>query len=99
MTMFEILTTAGLPVAYSHFKTAQNVPYIVYIGTGQHNLSADNTYIWGENEYQIEYYYKEKNEEAEVAIESALLSAGYQYEKSEDIFIEDRGVFVIYYTI
>ena len=99
MTIFQTLQSTGLPCAYSHFKTSQTPPYIVYIGSGQDDLNADNTHYWRRNTYQVEYYFTEKNEQNETAIEDALLTSGYVYEKSEDVFVEDEGVFVIYYNI
>ena len=71
----------------------------MYIGNGQTVMEADNTHYWRENTYQVEYYYKTKNEANETAIENALLSAGFLYDKSEDIYIEDQGVFVIYFYV
>ena len=99
MTIFETLQSTGLPCAYSHFKTNQSPPYIVYIGNGQDVFEADNTHYYKENRYQVEYYFTTKNESNESAIEDALLGAGYLYDKSEDVYIEDEGVFVIYYYI
>lgn len=99
MTIFEVLQSTGLPCAYSHFKTKQDPPYVVYIGGGQDTMEADNTIYWRENTYQVEYYFATKNEANETAIEDALLDAGYIYTKTEDIYIEEQGVFVIYYQI
>ena len=99
MTIFQVLQSTGLPCAYSHFKTKQSPPYIVYIGSGQDVFEADNTHYWKENTYQVEYYFATKNEQNEASIENALLEAGYLYDKSEDNYIEDEGVFVIYYYI
>lgn len=99
MTIYEVLQSAGLPCAYSHFKTKQEPPYLVYIGGGQNTMDADNTHYWRENTYQVEYYFTEKNEETEAVIEDTLLDNGFIYEKSEDVFIEEENVFVIYYTI
>ena len=99
MTIFQVLQSTGLPCAYSHFKKAQGPPYIVYIGNGQDVFEADNTHYWKQNTYQVEYYFTTKNEQNEASIENALLEAGYLYEKSEDIYIEDEDVFVIYYYI
>lgn len=106
MTLFEILTNnetgVGIPVAYSHF-TDKNVPksppYLVYIGDGQDTFEADNTHYWTRNRYQLEYYYTKKNETEEAVIEQVLLDNGFLYDKSEDVFIENEGVFVIYYNI
>ena len=99
MSIYATLQGTGLPCAYSHFKTNQTPPYIVYIGNGQDNLDADNTHYWRNNRYQVEYYFTAKNESNEASIENALLTAGYLYEKSEDVYIEDQDVFVIYYYI
>lgn len=99
MTIYELLKSTGLPCAYSHFKTKQEPPYLVYIGGGQVFQDADNTHHWRENTYQVEYYFTEKNEANEAVIEDTLLANGYNYEKSEDVFIEEEDVFVIYYTI
>ena len=99
MSIYQVLQSTGLPCAYSHFKNKQSPPYIVYIGSGQDTFGADNTHYWKENTYQVEYYYITKNEQNEEAIETALLDNGYLYDKSEDIYIEDEGVFVIYYNI
>lgn len=99
MTIYQTLQSTDLPCAYSHFKKAQSPPYIVYIGNGQETLQADNTHYWRQNTYRVEYYFTTKNEQNEAAIEDALLGNGYLYEKSEDIYIEEEGVFVIYYYI
>lgn len=99
MTIYQVLQSTGLPCAYSHFKKPVEPPYIVYIGDGQDTMDADNTHYWRDNRYQIEYYFTIKNETNETAIEDALLEAGYIYTKSEDVFIEEEGVFVIYYSV
>jgi hypothetical protein len=99
MTIFQTLQSTGLPCAYSHFKAPQSPPYLVYIGRGQDNLDADNTHYWRNNRYQVEYYFTDKNEQNEAAIENALLGNGFLYDKSEDVYIEAEGVFVIYYYI
>ena len=99
MTIYQILQSTGLPCAYSHFKTQQEPPYLVYLGSGQDVLEADNTHYWKNNRYQIEYYFTEKNETNEAAIEEVLLDNGLLYDKSEDVYIENEGVFVIYYTV
>ena len=106
MTLFEILTNPetglGIPCAYSHFRddeVPEAPPYLVYIGDGQDTFEADNTYYWTRNRYQIEYYFTIKDEDQEAAIEKLLLDNGYLYDKTEDVYIEDQGVFVIYYNV
>lgn len=98
--IFEKLQRAGIPCAYSHFKAKKlTPPYIVYTGAGQDTFAADDTWIWRENNYQIEYYFTKKDEEKESLVENILLEEGYLYTKSEDVYIEDQRVYVIYYQI
>ena len=99
MSIYQVLQSTGLPCAYSHFKTKQSPPYLVYIGNGQDVFEADNTHYYRQNTYQVEYYFTTKNESNEASIENALLEAGYLYDKSEDIYLEDQGVFLIYYYV
>lgn len=106
MTLYQILTDPAhgvhLPVAYSHFteKSSPDAPpYLVYIGNGQDTFEADNTHYYTNNRYQLEYYFTEKDEQQEAEIEQVLLDNGFLYDKSEDVYIEDEGVFVIYYQI
>ena len=106
MTLYQILTDTsigvGIPVVYSHFTDKHSPvepPYIAYIGNGQDNFKADDTFYYSNNKYQIEYYFTEKDESEEAKIEKCLLDNGFRYEKSEDVYIEDEGVFVIYYQI
>ena len=99
MTIYQTLQSTHLPCAYSHFKTPQEPPYLVYIGNGQQVFEADNTHYYRQNVYQVEYYFTTKDESNEACIENALLGAGYLYEKSEDLYLEDQGVFLIYYYV
>lgn len=95
--IYDVLKTLSIPSVYSHFRKPTKPPYIVYLGAGQNTFSADDTFTWRENTYQLEYYFTEKNETLEAEIENALLESGYRYQKSEDVYIDDEDVFVIYY--
>lgn len=106
----DALESTGLPWSYMLFKgktyvdeegTEREVkpPFLVYYGSGQSKLSADNTHFWSDNNYNVEYYFEEKNETNEEGIEAALLVAGFQFEKSEDVYLDDEDIFVIYYYL
>lgn len=99
MTMFETLKQTGLPVAHNAFDRAPAFPCLVYTGTGQEAFEADNTFYVRQNTYRIEYYFKYKDEDAETAFEDFLLGQNIKYVKSEDTYIDNDQVFVIYYEI
>ena len=97
MSIMDTLQATGLPCAYSHFKEKKEPPFLVYIQNGQDQFSADDDRFWHRNTYQIEYYYKTKSPSAEAAIEEELLAGGYRFTRSEDIYLDEEDVFVIYY--
>lgn len=103
MSIVELMTAIGAqlnaPVAYSHFTEPVKPPYLVYLGAGQEQFEADDTIYWRRNVYTIEYYFEKKDETKETSIENLILSAGFQYDKSDDVYIQDEGLFVIYYNL
>ena len=99
MSIQQTLQDTGLPVAFGRFKKKQELPFLVYIGEGQDNMPADNTFIYSQPRYQVEFYFAKKDEEKEKAIEQQLLEDGFLYTKSSDIYIESEDIWVIYYNI
>ena len=98
-TFNEILLETGLPVAYGFFDNDQEPPFLVYLGDGQEQFSADNQLYTKANTYQVEFYFTDKNEPAEEAIEDTLEANGYFYMKSADNYINEQNIFVIYYNV
>lgn len=94
-----IKTTLGIDSAYSHFVDGHSYPHLVYIGSGQSQLLADNTAVWRGNTYQVELYFTKKDETLETAIEDEFLAGGWNYSKASDSYIDDEGVFVIFYDL
>lgn len=99
MSIFNLIRTLDRPVVYGYHTGEQELPYFCITGAGQDHFEADTTYYVVKDRYQIEYYFRKKDGAFEAEIEALLLSNGHRYEKSEDIYIEDEDVFVIYYDI
>ena len=99
MTLFQLLSTLGKPVAYGYHSKPHDLPYFCIMGIGQDQFEADNTYYTKQDRWQIEYYFINKDPVFENSIEELLLNNGYKYSKSEDVYIEGEDVFVIYYDI
>lgn len=99
LPMNDILEQTGLFSVYGTLKEETPAPYLVWYGNGQNTSQADNTHYFRENNYIIEYYFELKDPDTEELIETTLLEAGLNYEKSEDVYIDDEHVFLIYYYI
>lgn len=98
-SLYDVFRQAGIPIFYGSAPRGTQLPYLVYVGAGQDTYKADNTFYWRQDTFRLEYYFREKSGLMEAEIEVTLLDAGFRYEKSEDVYIEDEHVFVIYYYI
>lgn len=97
--LFETLNKTGLPWEYSFFREKVDPPFLVYYQAGQVTKSADDTHYWSHNTYNVEYYFKKKSHQKEEELEQIFLDAGYQFTRSEDIYLEDEDVFMIYFYL
>lgn len=89
----------GTDWTYSHFENGHSLPYIAYIGSGQHRFQAADTMYWRSDTYQVELYFRYKNPALEAAIEDAIIAAGWTYEKSDDAYLDDEGIHLIYFYL
>lgn len=97
MTFYQVIQTIDLPCVYGVFRKGQTLPYFSYTGAGQDIFYADNTGYHRVNFYQLVYYFKTKDEEAESEIEQTLLDNGYTYDKGSDLYDESEGIYYIIY--
>ena len=80
------------PTAYSHFKSAQALPFICYLVVSTDTFSADNTVLTESVYVDIELYSATKNLAAEKKIKDMLKENELPWSYDE-YFIADEGVF------
>ena len=97
-TLFQLLKTTKLPVAYHHFISSLSPPYIVYLFVYSSNLGADNKVYKEFKNFQVELYTKTKDLASEKLIEDALAEADIYWEKIET-YIESEGLYQVLYEI
>jgi hypothetical protein len=97
-TLKTILDITGLPVAYHHFKTPPEPPYIVYLFAYSSNFGADNKVHKEIPNYQVELYTKSKDPSAEALIEDLLDANDIYWDKSV-MYIESEGLYQVLYEI
>lgn len=101
MTLIElksILDQSGYHVAYSHFNSPPNPPYITYLVAFSSNFYADNKSYAKIQNAQVELYTKHKDLEAEKALEDVLDQNDIPYDTTET-FIESEKLFQKVYEI
>lgn len=97
MTVFELLQTLELPIVYGRHTKQIETPYLLLIGAGQDHFEADMTYYVSKDRWTLEYYFSKKDPALETRIETLLLDNDLRYDKSEDLYLDDQEVFLIYY--
>ncbi len=101
MTQIELcnkLKTVGFPVAYHHFTTSPEPPYIVYIRTNDDNISSDYKVHGKFKNYQVELYTVKKDLEAEQKIEEILNTIDPEYKTFEE-YIQSEQMYQVVYQI
>ena len=97
-TLFTLLKTINLPVAYHHFKTPPEPPYIVYLFSYSSNFGADDRVYKAADNYQVELYTKIKDPSSEKLLEGLFDANDIYWEKTET-YIESEGLYQVLYEI
>ena len=92
------LVKLGYPVAYSHFKSAQTLPFICSLVVDGDTFTADDTVSEEITYVDIELYSTTKNLVAEKKIKEMLKSNELPWDYDE-IYIADEGVFKCTFSI
>lgn len=99
MNPFRLLQTLGMPVAYFKHDNEQQAPFLVYYGGGAENSTADNQVYHSVDSYTVEYYFDKKSSATEKQIQQLFDENEIVWDKSEDIYLQDENLFLIYYYI
>ncbi len=97
-TLFTLLKTLNLPVAYHHFTSPPSPPYVVYLFSYSSNFGADNKVYVAEKNYQVELYSKTKDLTSEALIEGLFDAHEIYWDKTET-YIDSEGLYQVLYEI
>ena len=97
-TLFTLLKTINLPVAYHHFTSPPSPPYVVYLFAYNTNFGADNKVYSGAKNFQVELYTKTKDPTSEALIEG-LCDANEIYWEKTETYIDSEGLYQVLYDI
>lgn len=95
----QILEQLNIPVAYDHFNTATNPPFIVFRRYSQSNFGADNVVYKKINNYYVELYTEFKDADIEEQLELVLTDAGIFYNVESEDYIDTEKMYEVIYNI
>ena len=97
-TLYALLKTINLPVAYHHFTSPPTPPYIVYLFSYSSNFGADNKVYSGAKNFQVELYTKTKDPTSEALIEGLFDANDIFWDKTET-YIDSEDLYQVLYEI
>ena len=97
-TLFTLLKTTNLPVAYHHFTSPPSPPYIVYLFSYNTNFGADNKVYAAAKNFQVELYAKAKDLASEKLIENLFNANDIYWDKTET-YIDSEDLYQVLYEI
>lgn len=100
-TIYDLLKTLNIPVAYDHFDSNKIVkpPLIVYRELSQETFKADGiTYHRGHN-YEIELATTKKEPTIQDSIETLLTNNNIPFDIEPEIWDEDEKIYHYFYQI
>jgi len=97
-TLSNLLKSTGLPVAYHHFVSPPDPPYVVYLFSYSSNFGADNKVYQKNPNYQVELYTTKKDPASEKLLEDLFDENDIYWEKIET-YLETEGLYQVLYEI
>ena len=94
-----VLEGLGLPVAYNHFNTETNPPFVVYSRESTNNFSADNKVYKKINNYIVELYSDYKNIELENNLENIFDENNIFYNVEIEDYIDTEQIYRVRYVV
>lgn len=99
--LFDLLKTAGIPVAYNHFESNKNItpPFMVYREISPNTFKADGITYYRPYEYEIELITEKKDVVLQEAIEKLLTDNSIPYDLEAEVWDDDEKIYHNFYEI
>lgn len=95
----ELLSTLNIPVAYDHFNTATNPPFIAFRRYSSENFGADDKVYEKINNYYVYLVTDYKDINMEKALEDLLDENDIFYDVESEDYVDDEKCYQIIYSI
>ena len=99
--IFNLLKTAGIPVAYNRFESNKNItpPFMVYREISSDTFKADGITYYRPYEYEIELITEKKDVGLQETIEKLLSDNLIPYDLEAEVWDEEEKIYHNFYEI
>lgn len=100
-TIYDLLKTLNIPVAYDHFTTNKeiNPPFVVYRETNSNTFKADGITYYRPYDFEIELVTDKKDVVLQNQLEELLTTNKIPYDINDEVWDDDEKIYHNYYEI
>ncbi|MBP5694007.1 MAG: hypothetical protein J6X03_00925 [Bacilli bacterium] len=100
-TIYDLLKTLNIPVAYDHFSSDKYIepPFLAYREIAADTFKADNITYIKENNFEIELVTSKKDVALQKTIEDLLTENKIPYDVGDEVWDSDEKIYHNYYEI
>lgn len=100
-TIYDLLKTLNIPVAYDHFESNKTIqpPFVVYRELGVDTFKADNNSIFRDYNFEIELITTKKDTTVQGQIESLLIDNNIPYDMSNEVWDDEEKIYHNFFEI
>lgn len=100
-TIFDLLKTLNIPVAYDHFESNKEVsiPFVCYRETSPEMFMADGKTYYRPYNFEIELITEKKDVALQQTIEDLLTTNNIPYDTTDEVWDEDEKIYHNFYEI
>lgn len=100
-TIYDLLKTLNIPVAYDHFTTNKeiNPPFVVYRETNSNTFKADGITYYRPYDFEIELVTDKKDVVLQNNLEELLTTNKIPYDINDEVWDDDEKIYHNYYEI
>lgn len=100
-TIFDLLNTLNIPVAYDHFEGNKDInpPFVVYRETSSNTFKADSITYYRPYDFEIELVTEKKDVLLQKQLEDLLTTNKIPYDLNDEVWDDDEKIYHNYYEI
>ena len=100
-TIFDLLNTLNIPVAYDHFEGNKDInpPFVVYRETSSNTFKADSITYYRPYDFEIELVTDKKDVLLQQQLEELLTTNKIPYDLNDEVWDDDEKIYHNYYEI
>lgn len=100
-TIYDLLKTLNIPVAYDHFNSNKEVsiPFVVYRETTIDTFKADGITYYRPYNFEIELITEKKDITLQHQLEGLLTTNNIPYDVGDEVWDDDEQIYHNYYEI